>query len=80
MLDIRYIVNHCDEVKENIRNRRIDCDIDKLIDLYQQRNQIQQAVDNLRMQRNDISGRIKSARGEERFDDGHEGGALSPGA
>jgi seryl-tRNA synthetase len=66
MLDIKYVVEHRDEVKENARNRCVDCDVDGLIDLYHQRKQNQQAVDDLRQKRNEISDRIKSASGEER--------------
>ena len=66
MLDIKYVVEHRNEVKENARNRHVDCDVDGLIDFYQQRKQNQQEVDNLRQQRNEISDRIKSAPGEER--------------
>ncbi len=66
MLDIKYIINHVDEVKENVVNRYVRCDVDHLVSLYQEMNRIQQEVEALRRDRNEISAKIKSATPETR--------------
>ncbi|NNG01462.1 MAG: serine--tRNA ligase [Desulfobacteraceae bacterium] len=66
MLDIKYIVNNAEEMKENCKNRHVNCDIGALIDLYQEKNQLQNEVDGLRGRRNDLSSQIKTATTETR--------------
>jgi len=66
MLDIRYIVNNREAVKQNALNRQAPCDIDTLIELYEEKNRLQQDVEKLRQLRNTLSGDIRSASNEER--------------
>ena len=54
MLDIKYIVNNAEEVKENCKNRHAKCDIDTLIDFYQKKNQLQNDVDGIRKRRKEL--------------------------
>jgi len=66
MLDIKYIINHVDEVKANVVNRYVTCDIDELVSLYKQMNLVQQDVESYRRDRNEISDKIKKASNETR--------------
>ena len=34
MLDINYIVNNVEEVKKNVEARNMECDVDKLVEVY----------------------------------------------
>lgn len=59
MLDIKYIKSNIDEVKNNIKIRFVNVDVDKVVELYDKRNQIQVEIDNLRQQRNENAGKMK---------------------
>lgn len=52
MLDIKYIREHAEEVKKNCENRKIKVDIDRLIELDEQRRAKKTEVDELRATRN----------------------------
>jgi seryl-tRNA synthetase len=52
MLDMQYIRENIDTVKQNIQNRRMNVDIDKLIQLDEQRRDQQTKLDNLRAEKN----------------------------
>lgn len=66
MLNIKYILNNPEIVKQNVANRYVTCDIDGLIVLYKERNTLQQDVESLRRLRNELSSKIKSATSEDR--------------
>jgi seryl-tRNA synthetase len=66
MLDIKYILNNAEAVKQNAINRHVTCNIDKLISLYSEKNRLQQEIDRLRSRRNQLSGKIKSTSNDER--------------
>lgn len=51
MLDIKFIRENKDKVKEAVKNKGGEVDIDKLIDLGDKRNQLQADIDQLRSQR-----------------------------
>ena len=38
MLDLKFIKENIDAVKENIRNRNVQADADKVVELYDARN------------------------------------------
>ena len=47
MLDIKFIRQHVDQIKEASVNKRIECDLDRLLDVDQQRIEIQQKLEAL---------------------------------
>jgi seryl-tRNA synthetase len=54
MLDIAYIKKHLKEVKENIKNRGLDIDLDNFLKLNEERINLIQEVDSLRSKKNKI--------------------------
>lgn len=59
MLDIRFIQENIEAVKANISNRHMKADPDALIQAYEARNTIIQALDTLRSRRNENAGKMK---------------------
>lgn len=59
MLDMKYLRDNLDAVKENIRNRFMDADADKAAALYDQRNSLLQEIEALRKERNENSAKMK---------------------
>lgn len=55
MLDIRYIREHLDEVKKNNVNRKVEVDLDRLLELDGRRRESIQKIDELRALRNQKS-------------------------
>lgn len=51
MLDIKFIRENADIVKEGVKNKGVDVDIDKLIELDNKRKHLQTEIDDLRSQR-----------------------------
>ncbi len=74
MLDRKYIVEHSDQVKQNCRQRGVTADVDRLVELEQQRREKQHRVEDLNRQANAVSksiGRAKdSAERDARKDEG----------
>lgn len=60
MLDIKFIREHQKEIKEAIKNKNINLDLDKLLQVDEQRRQLQGEIDDLRAKRNEM---IKQAHG-----------------
>ena len=48
MLDIKFIREHAEEVKENAANRRVNVDIDRLLALDKERREYLQKMETLR--------------------------------
>lgn len=57
MLDIKYIRENVKEVKENIKNRGLKVDVDKLLDLDKKRLELLSEVETLRSKKNKPSGK-----------------------
>src|SRR5687767_8459573 len=55
MLDIKYIRENADQVKENNKNRKVDVDVDRLLDLDVQRRERIVQIEQLRALRNQKS-------------------------
>ncbi|HEX5429678.1 MAG TPA: serine--tRNA ligase [Patescibacteria group bacterium] len=55
MLDIKYIREHADEIKQNNKNRGVDVNVDRLLDLDTLRRDHIKQIDELRAQRNQSS-------------------------
>src|SRR4051794_15477588 len=52
MLDIRWIIDNKDLVKEGARRKRIDVDVDRLCGLYDQRKAVQQQIEGIAAEKN----------------------------
>ncbi len=59
MLDLKFIKENIDAVKENILNRNVKADADKVVKLYDARNQALQKLEDLRRQRNENAKKMK---------------------
>ncbi len=56
MLDIKFIRENLEEVKEACRKKRVDIDIDRLLELDNERRELMGKVEALKAERNKISG------------------------
>ena len=59
MLDLRYIKEHLDDVKQNIQNRFMTTDADLVVELYDERNSLIRETDSLRQKRNENAKKMK---------------------
>ncbi len=59
MLDLRFIKENADAVKANVKNRFMEVDVDRVIELYDRRNQLIIEADALRQQRNENAKKMK---------------------
>ncbi len=59
MLDLRFIADNLDEVKENNRRRNVDADPDVVATLYRERSGIIQELEQLRSRRNAVASAMK---------------------
>ena len=62
MLDINYIVNNVDEVKKNVEARNMECDVDRLVEVYALIKANKQKSDGVRMQMNNNQKQIKECK------------------
>lgn len=62
MLDIKFIRENADKIKEAAKNKNIDIDIDKLLEVEEKRRAIQTEIDNIRARRNEIAKASKGGR------------------
>lgn len=65
MLDLKFIKEHVQEVRENIRNRYMDVDVDSVLSLYEQRNKLLRELEELRKQRNENAKKMKGKMSDE---------------
>ncbi|MFO7850402.1 MAG: serine--tRNA ligase [Spirochaetia bacterium] len=65
MLDLKYIKEHAEEVRENIRNRFMNLDVDSVLSLYDKRNSLLRTLEDLRKQRNENAKKMKGKLGED---------------
>lgn len=66
MLDIKFLRENAELVKDHAAKKRITCDVDKVLALDEQRVSLQKDVDNLRKERNEIAAQTPKASAEER--------------
>ncbi len=66
MLDIKFIRENKDAVKENCENRNIKCDIDELLELDEKRRNAIQYVEELNAEKNKLNELIQKSTDEER--------------
>ncbi len=59
MLDLKFVKENREVVKENIRNRYMDVDLDKVITLYEKRSRLIRKTEDLRQRRNENAKHMK---------------------
>lgn len=64
MLDIKFIRENKELVKEAIKNKNIKLDIEELLNTDDERRKLQQEIDGLRARRNEIADMMKKASGK----------------
>lgn len=65
MLDLRFVRDNIAEVKENIKNRFMEADVDLVVKLYEERIKLLQEVEALRQQRNENTTKMKAKLSQE---------------
>lgn len=66
MLDIKFILEQTDAVRESIRKRHVKADVDALLILYAERKQHQRLLEETRAQANQVAKRIPQTSAEEK--------------
>src|SRR5690349_16152882 len=66
MLDLTFITENAEAVRENCKNRGVKIDLDELLALAESRRSLIGAGDKLRQEQKDVAGRIPKASAEER--------------
>lgn len=61
MLDIKYIRENAEAVKKNCELRNIKCDIDKLLELYEESNKLLWKWENLKREKNSLNEEMQKA-------------------
>tara|TARA_B100000614_G_scaffold261367_1_gene290735 strand:+ start:175 stop:1464 length:1290 start_codon:yes stop_codon:yes gene_type:complete len=59
MLDLKYVREHPDLIRENIANRHVSADLDTVLELYDRRNELLHSVEQLRAARNENARAMK---------------------
>jgi seryl-tRNA synthetase len=68
MLDIHFIRENADLVKEGARKKRVEIDIDRLLELDEERKLLRQQMDEKKAEQNRASQQITRAQGSERIE------------
>ena len=66
MLDIKYIAEHPEEIKDGLRKKGCDINLEELLSLYKDINKLKTSAQALSEEKNKLSNSIKSASAEER--------------
>ncbi len=64
MIDIQYVRDNPNLVKQKSKQKGYDIDIDKLLSLDKERRELLQTVETLRAQRNEIADKMKQSGGK----------------
>lgn len=64
MLDIRYVRDNAERVKEFSRQKGYEVDVDRVLQLDEERREVQQKADELRTERNSIAEAMKKSSGK----------------
>ena len=59
MVDLKFVKENIEQVKENIRNRYMDVDVDRILSLYDERSDLLRSVEDARQQRNENAKKMK---------------------
>ena len=65
MLDLKFVKEHIQEVKENIKNRNMQVDVDTIIASFDKRNDLIRTVEDLRRKRNTNAQAMKGKMSQE---------------
>lgn len=65
MLDIKFIRENKEEIKKAIENKRLDLDLEKLLEIDERRIKLLQEIEELNAQKNQLNDEIKSAENKE---------------
>ena len=65
MLDVKFIIENPEAVKRGAARKNVECDIDQIVKLYEDRNQALQQVEELRARQNKVSKEIPQAQDKE---------------
>ncbi len=60
MLDLKFVRDNVQLIKENVRNRFMSVDVDHVVRLYDARSDLHQKIDDLRRQRNENAASMKA--------------------
>ncbi len=69
-LDFKFIKEHMAEVEQNVRSRKVEADVGRVIELYDKMQQQEHEAKTLRTQRNRIAAELKNGRTEELISQG----------
>lgn len=61
MLDLKFIRDNVEAVQENARNRKVEVDVRRIVDLYDERNRLLASLETLRGRRNENARAMKAA-------------------
>jgi seryl-tRNA synthetase len=64
MLDIKFIQQNLDKVKENCKNKQVKVDIDKILDIYKKKNEALKSIETIRAKKNEASKKIPEMKNE----------------
>jgi seryl-tRNA synthetase len=77
MLDVQFIREHLDAVKANCRNRNVQADVDRVVQLDDERRRLAQETQRIQQRQNEIAKLTKAERDKEKRDALiHEGKTL----
>jgi len=62
MLDIKFIRNNPEKIKEACKNKQVKVDIDALLDIDKKRRELLQAIEEIRAQKNEASDKIAKSK------------------
>lgn len=69
MLDLRFIRENADLVRQNCQARRVDVDVDRLVELSAQRASLTTQLQDIQRQQNEVAKQTKSARDKQERDE-----------
>jgi seryl-tRNA synthetase len=69
MLDANYIREHLDEVKANCRNRNVKCDVDRVVQLDDERRRLAQQTQTIQQRQNEVARLTKGEKDKARRDE-----------
>jgi seryl-tRNA synthetase len=64
MLDIKFILQNPDKVKESCKNKQVKVDIDKILDIYKKKNEALKSIETIRAKKNEASKKIPGMKKE----------------
>ncbi len=58
MLDVKFIIENPDKIKAGAAKKRVEVDVDKILELYEKRNNLLQEIEAMRARQNEVSKQI----------------------